>query len=132
LFFGLSNHVQQAQDFGGRSGNAGPLDLGHDVRRQMRLQERTHVKSFPPAIQNQAAGLPARFLPAIPERHLLAEPTASRENVLIVFRQHDQSLYHSPAACELSLNGLNWGEPQAAKEKGENVLEVDIRTLTTG
>jgi hypothetical protein len=50
----------------------------------MRLQERAHVEFFPPAVQNQAAGLSARFLPAITESHLVAEAAAMQKEILVV------------------------------------------------
>ena len=71
---------------------AGTLDLGHVLLRQMRLQEGAHVELFPPAVQNQAAGLSARFLPAIAESHLVAEAAATRKNILVVLVQHGSML----------------------------------------
>jgi hypothetical protein len=50
----------------------------------MRLQEGAHVELFPPAVQNQAAGLSTRFLPAIAESHLVAEAAATQKEILVV------------------------------------------------
>ena len=89
---GLLDHVQQTQHLGGGRRSGPLLDLGHGFLRKMRLEEGAHVKPFPPAIQNQAAGLPAGFLPAIAESHLLAEAAAPWKDILVMFRQHGQSL----------------------------------------
>jgi hypothetical protein len=50
----------------------------------MHLQEGAHVELFPPAVQNQATGLSARFLPAIAESHLVAEAAATQKEILVV------------------------------------------------
>jgi hypothetical protein len=58
----------------------------------MRLQEGTHVELFPPAVQNQAAGLSAHFLPAIAKTHLVAEAAATQKDILVVLVQHGSML----------------------------------------
>lgn len=58
----------------------------------MRAEEGAHVETLPPAVQNQAAGLAVRFLPAIAENHFVAEAAATQKEVLVVFVEHSANL----------------------------------------
>ena len=55
---------------------------------------------FDRAVQNQAAGLGARFLPAIAESQLVAEAGARRKDILVVLVQHEFIIVLSIALCE--------------------------------
>ena len=68
------------------------LDLTHGFLGKMCLQEGSHIEPFPPAVQNQAAGISARFLPAITEGHFVADSAATQEEVQVMFVQHSPIL----------------------------------------
>ncbi len=87
--FCLLDLVQQAEQFCGWGRGVGPFDLPHVLLRKVRLEKGAHVELFPPAIENQPAGLTARFPPAIAEVDLVSEAAAAQQEVLIVVGQHD-------------------------------------------
>ena len=110
--FCLLNQLHQAQRLWRGRGSARPLDLGHRLLRKMRLQEAAHIKAFPPAVQNQPAGLAAGFLPAIAEGDFLTEARTACENILVVFVQHGQTIRLStpvdePCLCAQGGQPLN-------------------------
>ncbi|HEV2247329.1 MAG TPA: hypothetical protein VGW37_11810 [Terriglobia bacterium] len=62
--------------------------MSHFLMRQMRLEEGAHIEPLPPAVQNQAAGLPLRLLAAVAEGQLVAEAEAAGEDILVMLVQH--------------------------------------------
>jgi len=51
----------------------------------MRAQERPNVKTLPPAVQDEAAGLAPALLSAVSEGRLVTEAAATQQDILIVF-----------------------------------------------
>jgi len=86
--FGLLDQFEEAQDLRRRGRVADPLNLGHDLLRQLAIEKGAHVKLLPPAVQDEAAGFATRLLSAVAERHFVPEAAATREHILIVFVQH--------------------------------------------
>lgn len=65
-----------------------PTKVGDLRGREMCRQEGLDVKCFPPAIQDEAAGFPLGFLPAIAEGDFVSEAATAKEDILIVFVEH--------------------------------------------
>jgi hypothetical protein len=65
-------------------------EVGHLHGREMCRQEGLDVKCLPPAIQDEAAGFPLGFLPAIAEGNFVPEAATAKEDILIVFVEHNR------------------------------------------